>query len=176
MIQFCSYELVPASFNAWRSVYLDVANAVIAQLADPRFEFIHFGSSSFKVAGKGIIDISILYQQGQREQAVAYLESFGFTPQHSDNPFPDTRPRKDIGVLFNGEKFNIHAHVIELNSKEHHKQLTYKAHMLANPQDRAAYEAQKKAVLAAGKHHQDDYGKAKSPFVKDLLNRISAQT
>ncbi|MBQ4811852.1 GrpB family protein [Pseudoalteromonas luteoviolacea] len=176
MLQFCPYELVPASFNAWRPVYLDVAKAVITQLADPRFEFIHFGSSSFKVAGKGIIDISILYHTGAREQAVEHLESFGFVAQHSDTPFPDTRPRKDIGVLFKGEKFNIHAHVIELNSAEHQKQLTYKTHMLANPQDRAAYEAQKKAVLAAGKHHQDEYGKAKSPFVKDILSRISPQT
>ncbi|TQF66775.1 GrpB family protein [Pseudoalteromonas luteoviolacea] len=172
MIKFCPYELVPASFNVWRPVYLEVAKAVIARLSDPRFEFIHFGSSSFEVGGKGIIDISILYQAGCLEQAVSHLESFGFTAQHSDTPFPDTRPRKDIGVIFDDEKFNIHAHVIELNSEEHLKQLAYKQHMLANPDDRAAYEQQKQAVLATGKRHQDEYGKAKSPFVKALLSRL----
>ncbi|MCF2856721.1 GrpB family protein [Pseudoalteromonas sp. SMS1] len=172
MIKFCPYELVPASFNAWRPVYLDVAKAVISHLSDPRFEFIHFGSSSFQVGGKGIIDISILYQPDCREQAVRHLEHFGFVAQHSDKPFPDTRPRKDIAVIFNNEKFNVHAHVIALNSQEHLKQQAYKAHMLANPADRVAYEQQKKAVLASGKHNQDEYGKAKSPFVKDLLSRM----
>ncbi|WP_372768276.1 GrpB family protein [Pseudoalteromonas sp.] len=172
MISFCNYSLVPASFNPWRAVFLDVAEAVMAELADERFDFLHFGSSSFKVAGKGIIDISILYQTGHLQDAVAYLKSFGFVDQHSENPFPATRPRKDIAVLYNNEVFNVHMHVIEKESEEHKKQVTYKEHMLNNPDDRAAYEAQKRKVLAEGITVQDDYGKAKSPFVKEILKRI----
>ncbi|WP_232732348.1 GrpB family protein [Pseudoalteromonas spongiae] len=69
--------------------------------------------------------------------------------------------------------FNVHLHVIEHNSEEHLKQVAYKQHMLENPEDRAAYEAKKKAVLAEGNTVQDDYGKAKSPFVKDVLARLA---
>lgn len=172
MITFCNYRLVPASFNPWREIFIEVAEAVIEHLADQQFDFLHFGSSSFKVAGKGIIDISILYQPGKLEDAVTHLKHFGFVDQHSDNPFPDSRPRKDIAVIFENETFNVHMHVIEKNSEEHLKQLAYKQHMLANPQDRAAYEAKKRAVIKSGVTVQDDYGKAKSPFVKSVLARI----
>lgn len=173
MIEFCSYKLVPASFNPWREEFLTVATHIMQRLDDPRFTFLHFGSSSFYVAGKGIIDISILYQPGNLESAVEYIKQFGFVDQHSNKPFPATRPRKDIGVKYNGEVFNVHLHVIEHNSEEHLKQVAYKQHMLENPEDRAAYEAKKKAVLAEGNTVQDDYGKAKSPFVKDVLARLA---
>ena len=173
MIKLTAYTLKPASFNPWRPIYIDVANALIEKLASSQFEFLHIGSSSFKVAGKGIIDISILYKPGELNAAVAYLEQFGFAPQHSDTPFPDTRPRKDIAVIYNGEQFNVHAHVIEKGSNEHLNQLAYKTHMLNNGNDRAAYENKKREILASGNLNQDDYGKAKSPFVKQVLNQMN---
>ena len=44
--------------------------------------------------------------------------------------------------------------------------------MLNNPDDRVAYEQKKQAVLASGTTQQDDYGKAKSPFIKSILEGI----
>ena len=167
---FSKYQLVPASFNPWRPIFLEVGQAIIDALSCPKFEFLHFGSSSFKVAGKGIIDISILYQPGQRELAVQHLKQFGFVDQHSDKPFPDSRPRKDAAVIYNNETFLVHAHVIELASEEHEKQRRFKAFMLEHPEARAEYEAKKRQVLAQGIVQQDEYGKAKSPFVKSVLN------
>ena len=172
-IKFIPYQLVPASFNPWRDIFLDVANAVITKLAHPDFEFLHFGSSSFKVAGKGIIDISILYKAGQLKEAVEHLKSFGFSDQHSNKPFPESRPRKDIAVRFKGETFQVHAHVIELGSEEHLKQVNFKTHMLNNIDARTQYEATKQQVIADGLTMQDDYGKAKSPFVKSVLQDIA---
>lgn len=172
-IKFIPYQLVSASFKPWRDIFLDVANAVIAELAHPDFEFLHFGSSSFKVAGKGIIDISILYKAGQLKEAVKHLKSFGFSDQHSNKPFPESRPRKDIAVRFKGETFQVHAHVIELGSEEHLKQINFKTHMLNNIDARAQYEATKQQVIADGLTVQDDYGKAKSPFVKKVLKEIT---
>ena len=172
MIIFCPYQVLPARFNPWQEVYLDVANALITELNDPSFEFLHFGSSSFKAAGKGIIDIAILYSLGELDAAVSHLKSFGFVDQHSDNPFPAVRPRKDCGVRFKGEHFNVHAHVIEKNCEERVRQVAYKNHMLNNPIDRAAYERKKQAILAKGITQQDEYGKAKSPFVKSVLVKL----
>lgn len=172
-VVFIPYQLVPASFNPWREIFLDVAQAVIAELAHPDFEFLHFGSSSFKVAGKGIIDISILYKTGQLAEAVEHLKCIGFSDQHSNKPFPENRPRKDIAVIFNNETFQVHVHAIELGSEEHLKQVNFKAHMLKNPDARAQYEATKQRVIADGLTVQDDYGKAKSPFVKSVLQDIA---
>lgn len=172
-IKFIPYQLVSASFNPWQAIFLEVAQAVIAELAHPDFEFLHFGSSSFKVAGKGIIDISILYKAGQLTEAVEHLKSFGFSDQHSNKPFPESRPRKDIAVRFKGETFQVHAHVIELGSEEHLKQVNFKTHMLNNPDARAQYEATKQQVIADGLTVQDDYSKAKSPFVKEILKEIA---
>jgi GrpB-like predicted nucleotidyltransferase (UPF0157 family) len=170
-ITFSPYQLVPASFNPWRPIFIDVAEAVIAKLKHPDFEFLHFGSSSFKVAGKGIIDISMLYQPGSLELAVKYLNDFGFLRQHSQKPFPDTRPRKDIAIIYLGVTFQVHMHVIEKNSAEHQKQSHFKTYMLENPQARDEYESQKRRILEQGLSHQDDYGKAKSPFVKGILSK-----
>jgi GrpB-like predicted nucleotidyltransferase (UPF0157 family) len=172
-IKFIPYQLVPASFNPWRAIFLEVAQAVIAELAHPDFEFLHFGSSSFKVAGKGIIDISVLYKVGQLTKAVEHLNNIGFSDQHSNKPFPESRPRKDIAVIFKGETFQVHAHVIELGSEEHLKQVNFKTHMLNNPDARAKYEVTKQQVIADGLTLQDDYGKAKSPFVKSVLQDIA---
>ena len=172
-IKFIPYQLIPASYNPWRHIFLDVAKAVIAELEHPDFQFLHFGSSSFKVAGKGIIDISILYKVGQLTHAVEHLKSFGFAEQHSNKPFPESRPRKDIAVIFEEETFQIHTHVIQLGSEEHLKQVNFKAHMLENPNTRARYEVTKKQVLDDGLIAQDDYGKAKSPFVKSVLKDMA---
>ena len=170
-ITFTQYQLLSASFNPWRPIFIDVADAIIAELKHPDFEFLHFGSSSFKVAGKGIIDISLLYQPGALEVAIKHLNDFGFLKQHSSKPFPDTRPRKDIAVIYLDETFQVHLHVIEKNSIEHHKQSHFKAYMLANPPARAEYEAQKRRVLEQGLSQQDEYNKAKSPFLKAILDK-----
>jgi GrpB-like predicted nucleotidyltransferase (UPF0157 family) len=172
-IKFIPYQLVPASFNPWRGIFLEVAETVIAELAHPDFEFLHFGSSSFKVAGKGIIDISVLYKPGQLNGAVEHLKRLGFSDQHSNKPFPENRPRKDIAVIFKNETFQVHAHVIELGSEEHLKQVNFKTYMLNNPEARAQYEATKQQVIADGLTMQDDYGKAKSPFVKSVLQEVA---
>ncbi|QZO14343.1 GrpB family protein [Pseudoalteromonas piscicida] len=171
-IEFVPYQLVPASFNPWREIFVEVAEEVMVALAHPELEFLHFGSSSFKVAGKGIIDISVLYKPGQLTQAVEHLKNLGFKDQHSDNPFPDTRPRKDIAVMYQGELFQVHAHAIEKGSEEHIKQEKFKAYMLSNPDARAEYETQKQLVIAQGIASQDEYGKAKAPFVKRTLKDI----
>ena len=63
--------------------------------------------------------ISILYQKGDLNKAVSYLDQIGFEQQHSNAPFPDGRPKKDIGIIYKNENFQVHAHVIEINSETH---------------------------------------------------------
>ncbi len=166
------YKKIEARFVAWSAEYLDVAQALMDYIADTRFEILHFGSTSFQVGGKGIIDLSLLYKNNQLTLAVEHLLGLGFQPQVSHRPFPPERPRLDGAVIFNQQIYYIHIHVIAYNSAEHHKQLAYKNYMLNNPQARQDYEYAKKKILQSGISEQEEYGDKKSLFVKPLLHEI----
>ncbi|OOF02060.1 MULTISPECIES: GrpB family protein [unclassified Salinivibrio] len=175
MITLEPYQLIDANFFPWRPIYLDVAQALSTQISTSRIDVLHFGSTSAKVGGKGIIDLSILYYPGERENAVDHLYALGFQDQHSDQPFPAHRPRKDASVTYQGERFLIHAHVIEKDSEEYHRQLAYKQHLLDNPDVRIKYENTKHAILAQGVRDQDVYVKHKAPYVKDVLAKLNVK-
>lgn len=130
---------------------------------------MHFGSTSAKVGGKGVIDLSVLYPEGRLQGAVEHLHALGFQDQHSHKPFPPERPRKDGAVLFEGELFLIHVHLICHGSEEHHNHKRFRDRMLTNPDERAAYEAHKQEILALGVSDQAAYGKLKGGFVKQRL-------
>lgn len=149
-----------------------MAKALINHIQTEPFEVIHIGSTAAKVGGKGIIDLSILYPKGQLNLAIEHLKSLGFQDQISAAPFPPERPRKDGAVLFDGKKYLIHIHAIEINSEEHTNQIKYRDYLLSDPAARQAYERSKRTILAEGVTEQDAYGKRKSPFVKSVLSRI----
>lgn len=167
-----AYKKIPASFNIWSETLLVVAQSVIEHIANDQFEVIHIGSTSFKAGGKGIIDLSILYNAGELALAVDHLKQLGFQDQISDKPFPEHRPRKDGAVLYKGQVYYLHVHAIAKNSEEHHNQLKYKNYMLNSPTARAAYEQAKKTILTNGTNEQEAYAKQKSPFVKARLKEI----
>ena len=167
------YEKVVAEFKPWQPVYLVVAQALIDMISCAELDVIHFGSTSAKVGGKGIIDLSVLYPSGQIQLAFNRLAELGFQDQVSTKPFPPQRPRKDGAVLFDGIKYLIHVHVIERASDEHYKQLQYKAFLLQNPQARSSYEQTKQVILATGVTEQEAYAKQKAPFVKSVLSQLA---
>lgn len=173
-MEILNYQKIEASFNPWSPVYCDVAKRLIDVIQTEQFEVIHIGSTSFKVGGKGIIDLSVLYKNDDLNEAVEHLRHLGFQDQISEKPFPKERPRKDATVRVDGIEYCVHVHVIQSGSEEHQKQLDYKNYMLDNPAAREAYEASKKAILANGFTDQESYGKQKSPYVKSILNAMNA--
>lgn len=171
-MKILKYEKVTADFKPWTSTYLLVARELIQLIQTDGIDVMHFGSTSAKVGGKGIIDLSVLYHKGKFELAVERLKTLGFQDQIAEKPFPPERPRKDGAVIFEGQKYLVHAHVIEKGSIEHHRQKEYKDYMLSNPCARQEYELSKKAILEQGIREQEAYGKLKSPFVKSVLNKL----
>lgn len=167
------YEKIAAEFKPWQAQYLLVAQALINFISTAKLKVIHFGSTSAKVGGKGIIDLSILYPTGQMQLALDRLQQLGFQDQVSSQPFPDHRPRKDGAVLFEGVKYFIHVHVIERDSVEQQQQLQYKQYLLLHPQARINYEQSKKTILAKGIIEQEAYTKQKAPFVKSVLSQLA---
>ncbi|MDX2494092.1 MAG: GrpB family protein [Desulfuromusa sp.] len=171
-MKILKYEKIAAGFIPWSLNYLKVSQALIEFIRTEKFEVIHIGSTSFMVGGKGIIDLSILYRNGEINTAVNHLLSLEFQDQISDKPFPPERPRKDGTVMMDGNKYFIHVHVISYGSEEHKKQLHYKEYMLRNPGVREAYELLKKEILSQGITDQEAYGKQKSPYVKSILSQL----
>jgi len=171
-MEILKYKKIEASFNPWSPIYFEVAQSVINFICTQQFEVIHIGSTSFKVGGKGIIDLSVLYKNNELDVAVKHLSKLGFQDQISVKPFPAVRPRKDGAVIINGKEYFLHVHVIASGSDEHRKQIQYKYFMLNNPTSREKYEHSKKEILANGFTDQESYGKQKSPFVKCLLESI----
>jgi GrpB-like predicted nucleotidyltransferase (UPF0157 family) len=171
-MKILKYKKIDASFSPWTSVYFDVAQAVIDFICLEQLEVIHIGSTSFKVGGKGIIDLTVLYKNNDLELATEHLSELGFQDQISIKPFPPERPRKDGAVNLNGKVYYLHVHVIASGSDEHKKQLQYKNYMLNNSAARKEYEFSKKGILSNGITDQEIYGEQKSPFVKSLLKNI----
>ena len=170
MIRFIPYTLGPAQFKEWDPIYLKVAQQVVQALKHPQYDYLHFGSTSFGAAGKGIIDISLLYPRGSLDSAVDFVRAKGFANQHSANPFPPSRPRFDIGVDVFEQTFMLHLHLIEQDSAEHQAQIDYKNIMNNDTELRQQYEQQKQAIIANGIIEQDSYSKRKGVFVKKILS------
>jgi GrpB-like predicted nucleotidyltransferase (UPF0157 family) len=171
-MEISTYKKIIADFFPWSSEYLDVAQAVINFIYLERFEFIHIGSTSFKVGGKGIIDLTLLYKNNELDLATQHLSNLGFQDQINIKPFPPERPRKDGAVNVKGKTFYLHIHVIANGCDEHKELIRYKNYMLNNPVARIEYEDYKKVILSDRLLNQDAYGKKKSPFVKSILNKF----
>ncbi|MCG8333676.1 MAG: GrpB family protein [Proteobacteria bacterium] len=173
-MKILKYKKLPAGYKPWKEEYYEVAAALINFIETSSFQVIHIGSTSAKIDGKGIIDLSILYQEGELEQAVSHLLSLGFQKQIGDNPFPENRPRMDGGIVYKGQEYMVHIHVIEYGCEEHQKQLRFKAFMLSSPKARKDYEESKLKIISEGILDQEKYGKLKSPFVKSILVEVTA--
>ena len=171
-MKILKYRKTNASYSPWSQRYCDVAQAVIDFIRSDIFEVIHIGSTSFKVGGKGIIDLTVLYENNQLDLATKHLFELGFQDQISIKPFPVDRPRKDGTVNVNGQEYYLHVHVIANGSEEHIKQIKYKNYMLNNSKARKEYELYKKNILTKGFIDQEIYGEKKSPFVKYILKSI----
>jgi GrpB-like predicted nucleotidyltransferase (UPF0157 family) len=157
-MKILKYTKIDASFSPWSPVYFDIAQAVIDFIFLDRFEVIHIASTSFKVGGKGIIDLTVLYKNNDLHLATEHLSKLGFQDQMSIKPFPPERPRKDGAVNVNGKEYYLHVHVIASGSDEHNKQVKYKNYMLNNSVARKEYESSKMEILSNGFTDQETYG------------------
>ena len=164
-----------AVFNDWDGSYIQVANLVSDLISTPKLSVIHIGSTSFMVGGKGIIDLSFLYGEGELELAVGRLLGLGFQNQQGENVFPKSRPRKDGIIIIDDKEYLLHVHVIQRDSEENITQLKYKEYMLDNKSARLEYENCKKEVISQDITEQNQYGKSKSPFVKSVIKEIKYQ-
>src|SRR5438034_6852710 len=79
----------------------------------------HIGSTSVPgCAGKGIVDLMLVYRDGQLAAARDLLDALGFQRQTTRDPFPQERPMRTGSLVHEGTSFNLHVHVIAASSME----------------------------------------------------------
>ena len=166
------YEKRPAVCDDWDpnapEVATRLAGLITAKLPDVLVE--HIGSSSIPgCAGKGVIDLHILYGPGRLQAVKDALAELGFQPQVSRDPWPEERPMRCGSILHDGKTYRIHAHVIAADSPEVAANRAFRDRLRADPALRDAYVARKRAIIDSGVTDSLDYSIIKSRFVEDVL-------
>jgi len=170
------YRSGPAACHEHDPRSAEVARAVAA-LIEPRLPGAvveHIGSTSVPgCAGKGIIDLILLYPPGQLAAARDLLDALGFQKQTSRDPFPEDRPLRKGALEHAGTTFLLHVHVLSAASPEVGQMRAFRDRLRADPGLVAAYVAAKRAILADGATDPIDSCYRKGAFVVDALRRIS---
>src|SRR5262245_19315264 len=115
------YEELPAEYRPadprLAIVAKEVARWIEAKISGVCVE--HIGSTAVPdLAGKGVIDLMLLYPDGALDRVRSEIDSLGFQRQSTRDPFPETRPMRLGSVLFDGVKFRLHVHVLAQDAHE----------------------------------------------------------
>jgi GrpB-like predicted nucleotidyltransferase (UPF0157 family) len=163
------YVKGPAIYREYDPLAPEAARALCEAIEneEPRLTVEHIGSTAAPgCAGKGIIDLMVLYPPGLLAPAKEALDRLGFQRQTTRDPFPEDRPMRVGAVEHGGAQFRVHAHVISVDSAEAGELRAFRDRLRAEPALRAEYEALKRSILAAGIVDSVDYAEAKSAFIR----------
>jgi GrpB-like predicted nucleotidyltransferase (UPF0157 family) len=168
------YEHRPAACFPHDPRTAEVARRVaeLVRLRAPAFLVEHVGSTSVPgCAGKGIVDLMLVYPDGQLAAARDLLDTLGFQRQTSRDPFPEERPMRTGALRHDGTTFRLHVHVLAATSPEVAQMRSFRDRLQADRALVAAYVAAKKAILAAGCTDSVDYAIRKGDFVAAALRQ-----
>ena len=168
-----TYERYPAVCVEYdpeaASVAAMVAEALCARMPSLRVE--HVGSTAVPgCAGKGIVDIAVIYRTGELVAARGLVDSLGFQRQTTRDPFPEDRPMRVGALDRDGRKYCLHIHILSVESTETADMLAFRDGLRADGELREAYVACKRRLLAAGVTDSVDFSYAKGEFIRVWLN------
>jgi RimJ/RimL family protein N-acetyltransferase/GrpB-like predicted nucleotidyltransferase (UPF0157 family) len=171
------YEQLPADCHEHdprtAAVARGVAELVTASVPDCVIE--HIGSTAVPgLAGKGVVDLMLLYPPGRLAAAREALDRLGFQRQSNRDPFPEDRPMRIGSVDYDGERFRLHVHVVAEDAAEVSEVRAFRDGLRADGALRAGYVACKRGILAAGVTDTVDYSYRKGDFVQDVLRSLKA--
>src|SRR5262249_2257624 len=142
-----------------------VASMITSRLDSLTVE--HIGSTSVPgCAGKGIIDLMVLYPAGQLEEARRVLADLGFQRQSTRDPFPEDRPMRTGSVQYQGNTFRLHVHVLAKDSSEVEQLRVFRDRLRADAGLVTAYVARKQEIIAGGITDSVEYSIVKGLFVQ----------
>jgi GrpB-like predicted nucleotidyltransferase (UPF0157 family) len=170
--EYIRYEDPAAAFQPYDPRCPEVAQRVIALIRArmPEASIEHVGSTAIPgCAGKGVVDLMLLYPPGRLAEARDALDGLGFQRYDRPGAFPEERPVRLGTIAHDGATFRLHVHVIAADSPEVDEQRRFRDRLRGDPALVEEYVARKRAVLAGGVGDSNDYNLGKESFIQDVL-------
>ncbi len=149
-----------------------VADEVIGLILD-RLPFVwveHVGSTAVPgLAGKGIIDLMVVFPTDKLDEVKEGLAGLGFQPQPHDDPFPEDRPMRVGSFVYGGRSYLLHVHVIREGSLEIEDMRTFRDRLRYDRVLQTAYVDRKKQILKTGIKNSSEYARLKGEFIDKIL-------
>jgi len=171
-VKIDTYVRQPVEFRPYDPLFPRAAAALVelVRSAAPELRVEHVGSTSIPgCAGKGVVDLAVLYPPGGLARARDVLDRLGCQRQTGPNAFPESRPMRRCALELEGRSYRAHLHVLEAGGAEEMELLTFRDRLRADPALCRAYEAEKRAVLARGITEGAAYAECKTGFVRGVL-------
>ena len=166
---YSSAQLIPADERSQEAAQR-VADTICA--IEPALQLEHVGSTAVPgLAGKGIVDLMLVYPEGMLQRAREVLDGLGFQRQTFGDPFPEDRPMRVGTVDVDGEDLKLHIHVIAETSPEVGDFLRFRDRLRADSRLRRAYVERKRRLIAAGITESPAYAARKGRFIRAVLDR-----
>jgi GrpB-like predicted nucleotidyltransferase (UPF0157 family) len=172
VLKIRGYPLKPPACVEYDPRAAEVARRVIRQItrALPTVAGEHIGSTAVPgCAGKGIVDLMLIYPEGQLEAVKQLLERLGFQKQTFGHIHPESRPMRVGALRYQGEDFRVHVHVVASNSPEVATIRRFRERLRSDPDLVAAYVRCKTAILHDNVTDANAYTERKSVFVQGVL-------
>jgi GrpB-like predicted nucleotidyltransferase (UPF0157 family)/mannose-6-phosphate isomerase-like protein (cupin superfamily) len=160
---FCN-EHDPRSFRVAELV----GDLIQTHLLDVKVE--HVGSTAVPgCAGKGVVDLMVLYPPGLLSEVREGLDALGFQRQIGCDRFPEERPMRIGSIEFEGTRFPLHVHVISSDSPEVSEFRTFRDRLRGDPTLLDQYVALKRTIIGEGVTDSLDYSIRKGEFIAGIV-------
>ena len=163
------YEIQPAAYRPYDPRAPQVA-AIVKDLIEaemPGVDVEHIGSTAIPgCAGKGVVDMMMLYRPGNLAAARAAVERLGFVRFSAPDAFPESRPVMLGAIEYDRSLFRLHVHIIANDSKEVTEQRLFRDRLRADRSLVDAYTAKKREILKRGITHGPSYADEKTVFIQ----------
>lgn len=166
------YQSAPATCDVHDPRAIEVAglltDLIRSRLPDVTVE--HVGSTAVPgCAGKGVVDLMVLYGPGRRAAVRDGLDSLGFQRQAGHDPFPEERPMRLGSIDYAGSRFRLHVHVVSHDSPEVAEFRAFRDRLRSDPSLLDQYVALKRQVISAGVTDSLDYSIKKGKFFAGVI-------
>ncbi len=170
--EYVRYDDASAAYQPYDPRYPVVAERVAGLIRERMPEAVveHVGSTAVPgCAGKGVVDLLLLYPPGHLAAARDAVDGLGFQRHIAPDAFPEERPVRIGTIEHDGDTFRLHVHIIAADSPEVAEQRRFRDRLRADPALVTAYVARKRAVLAEGVVDGGGYNRGKESFILGVL-------
>lgn len=168
------YIRQPVEFQEYDPRAPEAAQYVIdlIQAQIPSVTVEHIGSTAVPgCAGRGVIDLMVLYGNKPVEPILTQLDALGFQWVQRANDSPDEWPKGMGAVQFHNHLFRLHIHVQPNDHPSVAEKRAFRDRLRAEPKLLAEYMKHKKEILARGTVDPIEYTAAKSGFIQQARER-----